>query len=233
MANLPKEVYLTICMEPKEIEEDEELPEEEEEDEEAAEAQEGEDPYAEAGAEGEEGEEGEEAEPKAEGQVTYSREFEEKEPIEIEVTATTLIGDVKDRLNAILGKLAGFDAEEIDELPRMALMTGKRVWSDLEVLKTVILETGCLSDLKYGTITVVLQSVDLRDPPKRSKEEEENEKRIQEAKETAARERSRTRRVRPTKRSTDSFATTTTDQVGQPPRTSARTSGRTSGREAK
>ena len=42
-------------------------------------------------------------------------------PIEIELTSTSLIGDLKDRLNIILGEIAGFSKGEIAELPRMTL----------------------------------------------------------------------------------------------------------------
>jgi len=231
MANLPKEVYLTVCVEPKEEEEEEEeeLAEEEEEEEEAAAEDAEEAGDEDEGAEPKDGEEAEERPPTAaDGGVSYEKEVEEVAPIEIELTSASLIGDLKDKLNSILGKLAGFDKEEIAELPRMALMTGRRIWSDLEVLKAVISEVGCLSELKYGTIKVILRSVDLRDPPKRSKAEEEDMKRIAEAKETAARERSRTRRVRPTKRGTDSFATSTTS--GDAP---GRESSRRSAKDAK
>ncbi|KAH8082112.1 cyclic nucleotide-gated ion channel [Aureococcus anophagefferens] len=121
------------------------------------------------GAEPKDGEAEERPPTAADGGVSYEKEVEEVAPIEIELTSASLIGDLKDKLNSILGKLAGFDKEEIAELPRMALMTGRRIWSDLEVLKAVISEVGCLSELKYGTIKVILRSVDLRDPPKRSR----------------------------------------------------------------
>ena len=49
-------------------------------------------------------------------------------PIEIELTSTSLIGDLKDRLNIILGEMAGFSKGEIAELPRMTISTGRKTW---------------------------------------------------------------------------------------------------------
>lgn len=191
---LPKELFLKVCQDPKELEEL------------------GEDRNVGEATNSVEKEVGELMEDKDQGtkrnyksnvnmenMIIFEKENEENVPIEIELTSMTPIGELKDRLNMILGKMAGFDKEEIAELPRMALMTGRKIWSDLEALRAVVLEIGCLSSIKYGAIRVTIRSCDLREPPKRSKEEEEETRRIADVKETAARERSRTRRVRPTK----------------------------------
>ena len=44
-------------------------------------------------------------------------------PIEIELTSTSLIGDLKDRLNIILGEMAGFSKGEI------AMLGWPRAWA--------------------------------------------------------------------------------------------------------
>ena len=74
-------------------------------------------------------------------------------PIEIELASTSLIGDLKDRLNVILGEMAGFSKGEIAELPRMTISTGRKTWLDMDTVKNLIVEVGCLSAIKYGTVT--------------------------------------------------------------------------------
>ena len=55
-------------------------------------------------------------------------------PIEIELTSTSLIGDLKDRLNIILGEMAGFSKGEIAELPRMTIPTGRKTWLAMDTV---------------------------------------------------------------------------------------------------
>lgn len=121
-------------------------------------------------------------------------------PVEIRISSISLVADLKDQLNNRLGRIAGFEKEDVAELPRMALMTGRKIWSDVEVLKTVLIENGCLSDIKYGNIKLKVQHCDLRDPPRQSKAEQEETQRIEIDKDAKARERGRSRRVRPGRR---------------------------------
>ena len=125
----------------------------------------------------------------------------EMAPVEIRISSTSLVADLKDQLNARLGRIAGFEMEDVAVLPRMALMTGRKIWSDVEVLKAVLIENGCLSDIKYGSIKLKVKHCDLRDPPRQSKSEQEETQRIENAKDVKARERGRTRRVRPERQS--------------------------------
>ena len=81
-------------------------------------------------------------------------------PIEIELTSTSLIGDLKDRLNVILGEMAGFSKGEIAELPRMTISTGRKTWLDMDTVKNLIVEVDCLSAIKYGS-QATLNSCDL------------------------------------------------------------------------
>ena len=62
-------------------------------------------------------------------------------PIEIELTSTSLIGDLKDRLNIILGEMAGFSKGETAELPRMTISTGRKTWLDMDTVKNLGYET--------------------------------------------------------------------------------------------
>jgi len=62
-------------------------------------------------------------------------------PIEIELASTSLIGDLKDRLNVILGEMAGFSKGEIAELPRMTISTGRKTWLDMDTVKNLGYET--------------------------------------------------------------------------------------------
>lgn len=121
-------------------------------------------------------------------------------PVEIRISSISLVADLKDQLNNRLGRIAGFEKEDVAELPRMALMTGRKIWSDVEVSKTVLIENGCLSDIKYGNIKLKVQHCDLRDPPRQSKAEQEETQRIEIDKDAKARERGRSRRVRPGRR---------------------------------
>ncbi len=121
-------------------------------------------------------------------------------PVEIRISSISLVADLKVQLNNRLGRIAGFEKEDVAELPRMALMTGRKIWSDVEVLKTVLIENGCLSDIKYGNIKLKVQHCDLRDPPRQSKAEQEETQRIEIDKDAKARERGRSRRVRPGRR---------------------------------
>ena len=117
-------------------------------------------------------------------------------PVEIRISSISLVADLKDQLNNRLGRIAGFEKEDVAELPRMALMTGRKIWSDVEVLKTVLIENGCLSDI----IKLTVQHCDLRDPPRQSMAEQEETQRIEIDKDAKARERGRSRRVRPGRR---------------------------------
>lgn len=120
-------------------------------------------------------------------------------PIEIELTSTSLIGDLKDRLNIILGEMAGFSKGEIAELPRMTISTGRKTWLDMDTVKNLIVEVGCLSAIKYGTVKLTLNSCDLLEPPRQSIEEKIDTMRVENLNKTTEREVSRTtRRTRPT-----------------------------------
>ena len=119
-------------------------------------------------------------------------------PIEIELTSTSLIGDLKDRLNVILGEMAGFSKGEIAELPRMTISTGRKTWLDMDTVKNLIVEVGCLSAIKYGTVKLTLNSCDLLEPPRQSIEEKIDTMRVENLNKTTEREVSRTRRTRPT-----------------------------------
>jgi len=119
-------------------------------------------------------------------------------PIEIELASTSLIGDLKDRLNVILGEMAGFSKGEIAELPRMTISTGRKTWLDMDTVKNLIVEVGCLSAIKYGTVKLTLNSCDLLEPPRQSIEEKIDTMRVENLNKTTEREVSRTRRTRPT-----------------------------------
>ena len=119
-------------------------------------------------------------------------------PIEIELTSTSLIGDLKDRLNVILGEMAGFSKGEIAELPRMTISTGRKTWLDMDTVKNLIVEVGCLSAIKYGTVKLTLNSCDLLEPPRQNIEEKIDTMRVENLNKTTEREVSRTRRTRPT-----------------------------------
>ena len=134
------------------------------------------------------------------GANSYLNMIEMAAPVEIRISSISLVADLKDQLNNRLGRIAGFEKEDVAELPRMALMTGRKIWSDVEVLKTVLIENGCLSDIKYGNIKLKVQHCDLRDPPRQSKAEQEETQRIEIDKDAKARERGRSRRVRPGRR---------------------------------
>mmetsp|Transcript_15664 Transcript_15664/g.54679 ORF Transcript_15664/g.54679 Transcript_15664/m.54679 type:complete len:87 (-) Transcript_15664:34-294(-) len=81
----------------------------------------------------------------------------------------------------------------------MRLMTGRKAWSDVASLRDVVQDVGSLSDWTYGSVRIVLDSIDLRDAPRRSAAEELDLERIREKVDKRARETSRTRRARPTK----------------------------------
>ena len=122
-------------------------------------------------------------------------------PIEIELTSTSLIGDLKDRLNIILGEMAGFSKGEIAELPRMTrtISTGRKTWLAMDTVKNLIVEVDCLSAIKYGTVKHTLNSCDLLEPPRQSIEEKIDTMRVENLNKTTEREVSRTtRRTRPT-----------------------------------
>jgi|TARA_B100001996_G_C18509416_1_gene534726 hypothetical protein len=119
-------------------------------------------------------------------------------PIEIELASTSLIGDLKDRLNVILGEMAGFSKGEIAELPRMTISTGRKTWLDMDTVKNLIVEVGCLSAIKYGTVKLTLNSCDLLEPPRQNIEEKIDTMRVENLNKTTEREVSRTRRTRPT-----------------------------------
>ena len=119
-------------------------------------------------------------------------------PIEIELASTSLIGDLKDRLNVILGEMAGFSKGEIAELPRMTISTGRKTWLAMDTVKNLIVEVDCLSAIKYGTVKHTLNSCDLLEPPRQSIEEKIDTMRVENLNKTTEREVSRTRRTRPT-----------------------------------
>ena len=107
-------------------------------------------------------------------------------PIEIELTSTSLIGDLKDRLNVILGEMAGFSKGEIAELPRMTISTGRKTWLDMDTVKNLIVEVDCLSAIKYGTVKLTLNSCDLLEPPRQSIEEKIDTMRVESLNKTTA-----------------------------------------------
>ena len=107
-------------------------------------------------------------------------------PIEIELTSTSLIGDLKDRLNVILGEMAGFSKGEIAELPRMTISTGRKTWLDMDTVKNLIVEVGCLSAIKYGTVKLTLNSCDLLEPPRQNIEEKIDTMRVESLNKTTA-----------------------------------------------
>ena len=107
-------------------------------------------------------------------------------PIEIELASTSLIGDLKDRLNVILGEMAGFSKGEIAELPRMTISTGRKTWLDMDTVKNLIVEVGCLSAIKYGTVKLTLNSCDLLEPPRQSIEEKIDTMRVESLNKTTA-----------------------------------------------
>jgi len=131
-------------------------------------------------------------------------------PIEIELTSTSLIGDLKDRLNIILGEMAGFSKGEIAELPRMTrtISTGRKTWLAMDTVKNLIVEVDCLSAIKYGS-QATLNSCDLLEPPRQSIEEKIDTiimMRVENLNKTVTTERevSRTRRTRTTREHLDS-----------------------------
>ena len=83
-------------------------------------------------------------------------------PIEIELASTSLIGDLKDRLNVILGEMAGFSKGEIAELPRMTISTGRKTWLAMDTVKNLIVEVDCLSAIKYAS-PGLLERPEMRD----------------------------------------------------------------------
>ena len=107
-------------------------------------------------------------------------------PIEIELTSTSLIGDLKDRLNVILGEMAGFSKGEIAELPRMTISTGRKTWLAMDTVKNLIVEVDCLSAIKYGTVKHTLNSCDLLEPPRQSIEEKIDTMRVESLNKTTA-----------------------------------------------
>ena len=106
-------------------------------------------------------------------------------PIEIELTSTSLIGDLKDRLNVILGEMAGFSKGEIAELPRMTISTGRKTWLAMDTVKNLIVEVDCLSAIKYGS-QATLNSCDLLEPPRQSIEEKIDTMRVESLNKTTA-----------------------------------------------
>ena len=94
--------------------------------------------------------------------------------------------------------MAGFSKGEIAELPRMTISTGRKTWLDMDTVKNLIVEVGCLSAIKYGTVKLTLNSCDLLEPPRQNIEEKIDTMRVENLNKTTEREVSRTRRTRPT-----------------------------------
>lgn len=118
--------------------------------------------------------------------------------IVVQLTATSYVGQLKDKINSRIGEQLGLSDEEVIALPRMALMTGRKVWSDVHTVRNLIQATGGLADLIYGTMRVTVTSADLRDPPLRSLEEEAELERVRVLHEIRVRQRARTKYTRPT-----------------------------------
>lgn len=133
--------------------------------------------------------------------VCVCREPDDEAP-DVQVTATAYVGQLKDKLNTCIGTHMGMSPEDIAELPRMSLTTGRNVWSDVHSVKTIVHATGGLADLRYGSLSVTLAAVDLRDPPRRSPDEEADLDRLRKLNEARVRDKARTRRQRPGKRPT-------------------------------
>lgn len=112
-------------------------------------------------------------------------------PPRIEMAATARVGELKDKLNVKVGKRLGLDDVETSEMSRMALTTGRKVWSDVETLRGVVEATGGVASLTYGTILVDIASADLRDPPSRSLEEEAELERVRIVRENTLERRQR------------------------------------------
>lgn len=131
--------------------------------------------------------------------IVVCREPDDEAP-EVQVTATAYVGQLKDKLNTCIGTHMGMSPEDIAELPRMSLTTGRRVWSDVHTLSAIVQAVGGLADLRYGSLNVTLAAVDLRDPPRRSPDEEAELDRLRKLNEARVRDKARTRRQRPGKR---------------------------------
>ena len=122
-----------------------------------------------------------------------------KPPPRVQLTSTSTLGALKDEINGILGKALELSDEDIAELPRMTLMTGRTKWSDVCTVRDLVQAVGGLSTIKYGTVTVTLDSIDCRDPPRRNLAEEAENESIRIKQESEALAASRTKRVRPSK----------------------------------
>ena len=131
--------------------------------------------------------------------VVKDEDQETSSLLELQVTATTFVGQLKDKMNEAVAKFLGLDGDDVYQLPRMALTSGRRVWPDVATVRAMVLEVGGRANLKYGSIDVVLASTDLRDPPKRSPEEEADHEKLRIQSELTQLQANRTRRTRPAK----------------------------------
>lgn len=119
--------------------------------------------------------------------------------IELQLPATAYVGQLKDKLNSHVGKRLGLSDEDIAALPRMTLASGRKTWSDVNTLRTLVQAIGGTTDLQYGTVRITIASADLRDPPRRSPDEEAELERVRILHEIKRRQQARTRNQRPTK----------------------------------
>lgn len=126
-----------------------------------------------------------------------SSEGQNDSSIVVQMTAKSYVGQLKDKINTRIGEQLGLSDEQIIALPRMSLMTGRKVWSDVDTIRNLIQATGGIADLKYGTMRVSVTSADLRDPPLRSLEEEAELERVRVLHEIRTRQRARTKHNRP------------------------------------
>mmetsp|Transcript_228 Transcript_228/g.318 ORF Transcript_228/g.318 Transcript_228/m.318 type:complete len:173 (+) Transcript_228:91-609(+) len=115
---------------------------------------------------------------------------------EIEMCATSRVGELKDRLNRVMGRALGLEKEDVEELPRLSLTTGRRVWSDVSSLRQIIQDIGGITNLRYGSLMIELAEIDIRDPP-RSAEEEAELERLRHIRDMQALQARRVRRTRP------------------------------------
>lgn len=131
--------------------------------------------------------------------VDPPEEEEEKTFVELELTATAYVGQLKDKIHKVVGKCLKLDEEDVSQLPRMPLTSGRKVWPDTARLRTIVRHVGGTAGLKYGSLDVVFEATDLRDPPRRSPEEETELERVRVLHEMQVLQDARTRRTRPKK----------------------------------
>ena len=103
--------------------------------------------------------------PPLETEVVFEAPVVFTRPPELQVKSTTTVGELKEALNTILGEALNLNEREIADMPRLKLMTGRRVWSDVFQVRAVVMETGSMSEMMYGQVRIQLLAADLRVPP--------------------------------------------------------------------